>query len=117
MGERRAGGLCSVTLLNRIEGLQRVGVLNQRVAADFTDGFGSGQGHRHLHLFLDQIQQVGYALLTVGSQRVQIGAAQQHAIGAQRDHAHHIETVTNTTVGEDGDIAFYRIGDGRQRTG
>ena len=68
-------------------------------------------------LFFEHARGLGDALFAVGGQRIQISPAQQHAIGAQRDHAHHIETVTNTTVGEDGDIAFYRIGDGRQRTG
>ncbi len=48
----------------------------QRITADFTDTFRPGEGHRHFHLFLDEVQQIRHALLTVGRQGVQVSAAQ-----------------------------------------
>lgn len=72
----KRGELRGVILLQRIEGLQRFGVLHQRITADFTDTFRPGEGHRHFHLFLDEVQQIRHALLSVGRQGVQVSAAQ-----------------------------------------
>ena len=50
-------------------------------------------------------------------QRIQISAAQQHAIGAEGNHAHDIEAVADAAIGENRNVAFNCIGNRGQGAG
>ena len=53
----------------------------------------------------------------MGGERIEVSAAQQHAVGAEGDHAYDIETVADAAIGEDGNVAFNRIGNRGQGAG
>ncbi len=68
---------------------------HQQIAIDRRNRLGPGQDHRHAHLLLNQVQQIGHAGLTGRRQRVHERAPEQHRIRPQRQHPQHVQATAN----------------------
>src|SRR5690606_14771763 len=89
---------------------------HQQFGVDLTDGFGTGQYHCDPQLFFVQFQQLAHPRLTISCQRVDKGAAEHGAVGAERQHTNDVQTCANTRVDQNLQVTFNRIGNRRQRS-
>ncbi len=58
-----------------------------------------------------------HALLAGGGEGVDEGAAQQHAVRAQGEHAYHVQAGADAGIRQDRQVALHGVGDGRQGPG
>lgn len=85
------------------------------MGSDFRHRLHAGEDHVGAQVLFHDGQQLLDTGLALHRKGIDEGAAEQHAIGAQGQHAEHVGAGAHTAIGEDGHLPFHRFGDRGQR--